>query len=250
VDRRYRLSTRPSARFFHSFRPSVDAARPACLTGKKFSWQASNNSRGRSPTCIRASTSPSSRSAPHVRVRRAGLPGERRLHGPGQLGHGSGRRRALRYRLLWVLVMSNAMAILLQTLSARLGIVHGRDLAQACRETYPRSLSFALWVLSEIAIAACDLLKCWAPRLPQPAVPHPAADRRDSHRRRHAAAALVPKLRHRTIEAFILSLSCDAVCFCIEVLWAHPAAGELFNGLVPRLNAAASTWRSPSWVPP
>ena len=42
------------------------------------------------------------------------------------------------YRLLWVLVMSNAMAILLQTLSARLGIVSGRDLAQACRETYPR----------------------------------------------------------------------------------------------------------------
>src|SRR5713226_7648129 len=61
------------------------------------------------------------------------------------------------YRLLWVLVMSNAMAVLLQTLSARLGIVAGRDLAQACRETYPRPITYALWVLSEIAIAACDL---------------------------------------------------------------------------------------------
>src|ERR1700682_5737470 len=61
------------------------------------------------------------------------------------------------YRLLWVLVMSNAMAILLQTLSARLGIVAGRDLAQACRETYPRPVTHALWVLCEIAIAACDL---------------------------------------------------------------------------------------------
>src|SRR5881396_4378069 len=61
------------------------------------------------------------------------------------------------YRLLWVLVMSNAMAILLQTLSARLGIVSGRDLAQACRETYPKPVSAALWVLCEIAIAACDL---------------------------------------------------------------------------------------------
>src|SRR5712692_10276863 len=50
------------------------------------------------------------------------------------------------YSLLWVLVMSNAMAILLQTLSARLGIVSGRDLAQACRETYPRPVSIALWV--------------------------------------------------------------------------------------------------------
>src|SRR5207302_695044 len=61
------------------------------------------------------------------------------------------------YRLLWVLVMSNLMAILLQTLSARLGIVSGRDLAQACRETYPRPVTAALWVLCEVAIAACDL---------------------------------------------------------------------------------------------
>src|SRR5881227_2338728 len=61
------------------------------------------------------------------------------------------------YRLLWVLVMSNLMAILLQTLSARLGIVSGRDLAQACRETYPKPVTAALWVLCEVAIAACDL---------------------------------------------------------------------------------------------
>jgi manganese transport protein len=51
------------------------------------------------------------------------------------------------YRLLWVLVMSNAMAILLQTLGARLGIVTGRDLAQACRETYPRAVNLTLWFL-------------------------------------------------------------------------------------------------------
>jgi manganese transport protein len=61
------------------------------------------------------------------------------------------------YDLLWVLVMSNLMAILLQTLSARLGIATGRDLAQACRETYPRPITLALWVLCEIASAACDL---------------------------------------------------------------------------------------------
>ncbi|HXW13659.1 MAG TPA: Nramp family divalent metal transporter, partial [Terriglobia bacterium] len=48
------------------------------------------------------------------------------------------------YQLLWVLVVSNLMAILLQTLSARLGIVGQRDLAQACRETYPRAISYAL----------------------------------------------------------------------------------------------------------
>src|SRR5207237_6616640 len=57
------------------------------------------------------------------------------------------------YKLLWVLVLSNAMAILLQTLSARLGIVSQADLAQACRKSYPRLVSIPLWVLCEIAIA-------------------------------------------------------------------------------------------------
>src|SRR5881275_1415514 len=61
------------------------------------------------------------------------------------------------YQLLWVLVVSNLMAILLQTLSARLGIVTGRDLAQACADSYPRAVRNSLWVLCEIAIAACDL---------------------------------------------------------------------------------------------
>src|SRR5438309_8512778 len=61
------------------------------------------------------------------------------------------------YRLLWVLLLSNFMALLLQSLSSRLGIVTGKDLAQTCRESYPRPMTFALWVLCEIAIAACDL---------------------------------------------------------------------------------------------
>src|SRR5689334_14707468 len=61
------------------------------------------------------------------------------------------------YTLLWVLLMSNIMALLLQSLSARLGIVRGRDLAQANRETYPRGINFMLYILAEVAIAACDL---------------------------------------------------------------------------------------------
>src|SRR5512135_812978 len=61
------------------------------------------------------------------------------------------------YQLLWVILMSNVMAVLLQTLAARMGIVTGRDLAQACRENYPRPVTLILWVLCEIAIAACDL---------------------------------------------------------------------------------------------
>src|SRR5215212_7179774 len=61
------------------------------------------------------------------------------------------------YTLIWVLLMSNLMALLLQSLSARLGIVRGRDLAQANRETYPKYINLFLYLLAEIAIAACDL---------------------------------------------------------------------------------------------
>src|SRR5262245_28277322 len=64
---------------------------------------------------------------------------------------------AFGYTLLSVILLSNLMAMLLQALSAKLGIVTGRDLAQACRESYSKPVSFALWVLCEIAIAACDL---------------------------------------------------------------------------------------------
>src|SRR5204862_5708033 len=61
------------------------------------------------------------------------------------------------YTLLSVIMISNFMAILLQALAARLGIASGRDLAQACRDSYSRPVVIALWVLCEIAIAACDL---------------------------------------------------------------------------------------------
>ncbi len=61
------------------------------------------------------------------------------------------------HRLLWVLVMSNLMALLLQGLATRLGVVTGQDLAQACRDSYPRRTAVGLWLLTEIAIAATDL---------------------------------------------------------------------------------------------
>ncbi len=61
------------------------------------------------------------------------------------------------YTLLFVVMASNLMAILLQSLSLKLGVATERDLAQLCRESYGRRMSFALWILAEIAIAACDL---------------------------------------------------------------------------------------------
>src|SRR6201999_539025 len=61
------------------------------------------------------------------------------------------------YTLLTIAFLSNMMAILLQALCARLGIATGRDLAQACRDAFPRFISFPLWLLAEIAICATDL---------------------------------------------------------------------------------------------
>src|SRR6202047_1092133 len=128
------------------------------------------------------------------------------------------------YRLLWVLVMSNAMAILLQTLSARLGIVSGRDLAQACRETYPRAVNLALWVLCEVAIAACDLAEVLGAAIGLNLLFHiplltgvfiPAADT--------LLLLWFQSFGIRTIEAFVLALiTVIAACFCIEIFWARP----------------------------
>src|ERR1044072_3610034 len=77
--------------------------------------------------------------------------------GPGNWATGLQGGAKLGYKLIWVLVMSNLRALLLQTLSASLGIVRGRDLAQANRETYPKTINFFLYLLAEVAIAACDL---------------------------------------------------------------------------------------------
>src|ERR1700749_1898732 len=64
---------------------------------------------------------------------------------------------ALGYKLIWILFLSNLIALLLQSLSARLGIVRGLDLAQASKNTYPRVANFCLYILAQIAIIACDL---------------------------------------------------------------------------------------------
>lgn len=76
---------------------------------------------------------------------------------PGNWGTDLAGGSKFGYALLWVILASNLMAIFLQTLCARLGIVTGKDLAQACRDYYSKPIALALWVLCEIAIIACDL---------------------------------------------------------------------------------------------
>ena len=76
---------------------------------------------------------------------------------PGNWATDIGGGSKFGYQLLSVIVLSNLMAMFLQALSAKLGIATGRDLAQACRDHYSRRTTFVLWILCEIAIAACDL---------------------------------------------------------------------------------------------
>ena len=76
---------------------------------------------------------------------------------PGNWGTDLAGGSRFGYALLWVVLASNLMAIFLQILCARLGIVTGRDLAQSCRDYYPKPVAIALWLLCELAIIACDL---------------------------------------------------------------------------------------------
>src|SRR4029079_5141994 len=136
------------------------------------------------------------------------------------------------YQLLWVLVMSNAMAVLLQTLSARLGIVAGRDLAQACREAYPKPVSAALWLLCEVDIAACDLAEVLGAAIGLnllfgiPLLAGVIITAADT-----LLLLWFQSFGIRAIEAFVLALiSIMAICFGIEIFWAKPALGEMLPG--------------------
>src|SRR5947209_4697445 len=148
------------------------------------------------------------------------------------------------YQLLWVLVMSNAMAILLQTLSARLGIIRGLDLAQACRVTYPRPVSMLLWVLCEIAIAACDLAEVLGAAIGLNLLFHlpllagvllTATDT--------LLLLWLQRFGIRVIEAFVLGLIVIiGGCFFIEIVLAKPVFSEVITGLVPRLGSAEALY--------
>jgi manganese transport protein len=144
------------------------------------------------------------------------------------------------YRLLWVLVVSNLMALLLQTLSSRLGIVSRRDLAQACRDEYPRVVSYILWILCEFAIVACDLAEVLGAAIGLNLLFHlplligvlvTAADT--------LLVLWFTRLGIRVIEAFVLVLIATiAGCFAFEIFLARPEVSEILPGLVPRLNAS------------
>jgi manganese transport protein len=139
------------------------------------------------------------------------------------------------YSLIWVLLMSNFMALLLQGLSARLGIVRGRDLAQANRETYPRVVNFILYLMAEIAIAATDLAEVLGMAIGiqlltgLPLIWGVSITVLDTF-----LLLYLQKMGIKKMEAFIISLvAVIGISFLIEVLMAKPVLSEVATGFIP-----------------
>jgi manganese transport protein len=145
------------------------------------------------------------------------------------------------YALLSVILLSNLMAVLLQGLASKLGIVTGRDLAQACRDHFSPPVNATLWVLCEIAIAACDLAEVIGSAialnllfgLPLPwGVALTALD-----------VLIVLLLQHRgfrLLEAMVIALIATiGVCFLFEIVQARPSLAGVLAGFVPRAEIVA-----------
>lgn len=142
------------------------------------------------------------------------------------------------YSLIWVLLMSNLMALLLQSLSARLGIVRGRDLAQANRETYPRYVNYALYFFAEIAIAATDLAEILGMAIGiqlltgLPLIWGVLLTVLDTF-----LFLLLQRLGMRKMEAFIIALvAVIGISFLIQILIAKPDLSQVAKGLVPSIS--------------
>ncbi|MGH7740521.1 MAG: Nramp family divalent metal transporter, partial [Candidatus Eiseniibacteriota bacterium] len=139
-------------------------------------------------------------------------------------------------RLLWVLLMSNLMAVLLQTLSARLGVVTGKDLAQACRDWYPRVLTVPLWLMCELAIVACDLAEVLGAAIGLKLLFHlPLVVGVCLTGFDVLLLLALSRLGMRRLEAIIVVLIATiGACFAIEMLLARPDLAAALRGLLQR----------------
>jgi manganese transport protein len=141
------------------------------------------------------------------------------------------------YALIWVLLMSNIMALLLQSLSARLGIVRQLDLAQASRKTYRSGVNYALWFLAEIAIAACDLAEVLGMAIGLqllfgiPLIWGVSLTVLDT-----LLILILHSYGMRKMEVFIIALvGIIGGAFLIEMIIAKPDLGQLATGFIPSL---------------
>jgi manganese transport protein len=150
------------------------------------------------------------------------------------------------YALIWVLLMSNAMAILLQTLAARLGIVNRRDLAQVCHEEYPPAVNIPLYILAEIAITATDLAEVIGSAIALnllfglPLIYGVVLTALDT-----LLLLLLSHLGIRKLESVVAALvGTIGVAFLIEILLGQPDWGGIVRGFMPSLPDATALYIS------
>ncbi|TPI34858.1 divalent metal cation transporter [Mesorhizobium sp. B3-1-9] len=137
------------------------------------------------------------------------------------------------YTLLFIIMLSNLMAILLQALAARLGIATGRDLAQACRAYYPRPVNFVLWIACELAIIACDLAEVIGTAIALqllfgiPLIGGAMLTALDAF-----LVLLLMNKGFRYLEAFVIALLIIIFgCFAIQIFVAAPPAGTILHSM-------------------
>jgi manganese transport protein len=140
------------------------------------------------------------------------------------------------YALLSVILVSNLMAILLQSLCVRLGVATGRDLAQMCRESYSPRVNFVLWVLCEIAIAACDLAELLGSAIALqllfglPLVAGVCITALDV-----LVLLFLQSKGFRYVEALVIMLVATiGLCFGAEIVFSRPDAGGILMGYLPK----------------
>ncbi len=140
------------------------------------------------------------------------------------------------YSLLSVILLSNLMAILLQALCVRLGVATGRDLAQACRDNFSRPVSFGLWVLCEIAIAACDLAELVGSAIAlQLLFGLPLAIGVCLTGLDVFVLLFLQHRGFRYIEALVIALiALIGGCFIAELIFARPDFGSVLQGYIPQ----------------
>ncbi|HTL87760.1 MAG TPA: Nramp family divalent metal transporter [Leptolyngbya sp.] len=140
------------------------------------------------------------------------------------------------YLLLSVILASNLMAILLQTLCVKLGVATGRDLAQSCRDNYSPTVSFVLWILCEIAIAACDLAELVGSAIALqllfgiPLVVGVCITALDV-----ILILFLQSKGFRYVEALVITvITVIGGCFLAEMIFARPDVGAVLQGFIPQ----------------
>jgi len=141
------------------------------------------------------------------------------------------------YTLLSVILLSNLMAILLQSLCVRLGVATGRDLAQACRDYFSPRINFCLWVLCEIAIAACDLAELLGSAIALqllfgiPLLWGVCITALDV-----LVLLFLQNKGFRYVEALVITLVATVgICFTAEIIFSQPDAGGILLGYAPKI---------------